>query len=513
VWLLTKKLSPYAPALLKSFGDGLTSVAAFEAMGSVGGISELLRLLPSSVHPNLVTDHIIGAGAWGASYALLATSLSDKISHGQGDESAALSVLGFIPDNNSLRTRIGSKASYAPPAVAPKPAYLPPPPPGVDVILVNEGRAQALRDRSKFLRNMWYAAAIAFDVTSEKPKAVTVLGMQLVLIRDAATGKVHCLQDACPHRGAPLSTGWTTRLPDGGTALVCGYHGWQFDGDGRLRAVPANSNNETLPQRPLIETFPVREQAGFVWLFYGDSALPEDVRPPVPSIPEFDERSGWVASYGEFTFSAPHQAVFENAIDFAHIHFLHSSSFGNKEAPQVRNMTATADAFGVHASFDIQNKPVNALWEFTRVPEVHIDAKALMPCTSVVGFTLARGISMITFVNTVPIDDTTSVNRFALVRNFATTPALGPLLWLADRIAVRAMHGIMNEDRGMVDTLRPELVTQEVNVRADLVQLEYRKLRAQWLSLGYGVDPPNVALRDSAAARASCAAGCQLPEA
>jgi len=40
------------------------------------------------------------------------------------------------------------------------------------------------------------------------------------------------------------------------------------------------------------------------------------------------------AVYGEMSFEAPHWPVFENAIDMAHIHYLHNDSFGNSDRPR-----------------------------------------------------------------------------------------------------------------------------------------------------------------------------------
>lgn len=37
--------------------------------------------------------------------------------------------------------------------------------------------------------------------------------------------------------------------------------------------------------------------------------------------------------YGEIEFDCGHWSVFENAIDMAHIHYLHDDSFGNKVHP------------------------------------------------------------------------------------------------------------------------------------------------------------------------------------
>jgi hypothetical protein len=47
---------------------------------------------------------------------------------------------------------------------------------------------------------------------------------------------------------------------------------------------------------------------------------------------------------------------------------------------------------------------------------------------------------MITFVNTVPIDENRCVNRFCLVRNFASWSGF-------DVFARRAMNKILNEDK------------------------------------------------------------------
>jgi phenylpropionate dioxygenase-like ring-hydroxylating dioxygenase large terminal subunit len=43
--------------------------------------------------------------------------------------------------------------------------------------------------------------------------------------------------------------------------------------------------------------------------------------------------------------------VFENAIDMAHIHYLHNDSFGNSEKPRILDMQTHRDTFHVEASF------------------------------------------------------------------------------------------------------------------------------------------------------------------
>ncbi len=83
---------------------------------------------------------------------------------------------------------------------------------------------------------------------------------------------------------------------------------------------------------------------------------------------------------------------------------------------------------------------VNKLWEWTRVPHVPVELKAFLPMTGAVRITLGHGVQMITFVNTVPIDEHTSINRFCLIRNFAIDPAM-------DLFVRENMMTILTEDK------------------------------------------------------------------
>jgi hypothetical protein len=127
------------------------------------------------------------------------------------------------------------------------------------------------------------------------------------------------------------------------------------------------------------------------------------------------------------------------------------------------------------------------------VKEVQITARAMLPSSSVIAFTLGNGLSFSTFVNTVPINANRTVNRFALIRNLEvpgapwTNKVFNMAAW--DKLAHDAMIKILSEDKVMVEQLRPDLLQREVNVKADGVQTAYRKLRQSWVDLGYGTLP------------------------
>jgi phenylpropionate dioxygenase-like ring-hydroxylating dioxygenase large terminal subunit len=74
----------------------------------------------------------------------------------------------------------------------------------------------------------WWYVACRSTALRRRPLARRLLGMPLVLFRDAG-GQPAALLDRCPHRNLPLSLG---RVLASGR-LECAYHGWQLDASGR----------------------------------------------------------------------------------------------------------------------------------------------------------------------------------------------------------------------------------------------------------------------------------------
>jgi nitrite reductase/ring-hydroxylating ferredoxin subunit len=85
---------------------------------------------------------------------------------------------------------------------------------------------------------------------------LTVNGEPIVLLRDLS-GDVRALSAVCQHRGHPIFDGVAEVKTDTGCLvkghrMVCPYHNWQYELDGRLVAAP--SMTETVPVRRLRET-------------------------------------------------------------------------------------------------------------------------------------------------------------------------------------------------------------------------------------------------------------------
>ncbi|MDB5101739.1 MAG: iron-sulfur cluster-binding protein Rieske family [Cyanobacteria bacterium RYN_339] len=156
----------------------------------------------------------------------------------------------------------------------------------------------------------WYVACRA-DELARKPLARTLLGVPLVLFRDAA-GRATALVDRCPHRNAPLSAG---RLEAG--VLRCPYHGWAFDGAGACVEVPGLCEQQANPARAAT-AHPVLEQDGLVWV-WGVAGVAAG--PPPYRVPDLTAPNAY--AFGIDTRATLANAA-ENYLDSAHTAYVHA---------------------------------------------------------------------------------------------------------------------------------------------------------------------------------------------
>ncbi len=104
----------------------------------------------------------------------------------------------------------------------------------------------------------WCAVALSADLEPGMPAGTRLDGSELVVWRDQA-GQAHVWEDRCPHRGMRLSFGFVR-----GDRLACLYHGWQFDGAGRCRLIPAHPAL-VVPSTIHATTHDCIERHGMIW--------------------------------------------------------------------------------------------------------------------------------------------------------------------------------------------------------------------------------------------------------
>ncbi len=155
----------------------------------------------------------------------------------------------------------------------------------------------------------WYAVE---QVHRVKPGAVVevVFWKRSIALYRGADGSFHALDNVCAHRQIKLSLGKVQ-----GCRLVCAYHGWQYDENGRRADIPHDHSGGALP-KPVVRSYPVQVRYGLVWLFPGEPERAQQRH--IPEIPELEGSARWACVPLSFTWSAHHSMVIDNVSDFTH---------------------------------------------------------------------------------------------------------------------------------------------------------------------------------------------------
>src|SRR5438874_10167464 len=80
----------------------------------------------------------------------------------------------------------------------------------------------------------WFQIAWADELGPGQVRPLRYFGRDLVLFR-TTSGSYRVLDAHCQHMGAHLGHGGTVEAE----CIVCPYHGWSWDGDGRNTMVPS----------------------------------------------------------------------------------------------------------------------------------------------------------------------------------------------------------------------------------------------------------------------------------
>jgi phenylpropionate dioxygenase-like ring-hydroxylating dioxygenase large terminal subunit len=269
--------------------------------------------------------------------------------------------------------------------------------------------------------------------------------------------------------------------------IRCPYHGWKYQADGQCIEIPSNASQTPIPKRANINSYPVQEKYGFIWLFYGD--LPEKERPSIPPLPEYAHPT-MHPIYLEYEMVAHYTRVIENALDPAHLYAVHADSFGAGFAqdPRVEDYVVQDENWGISAKITYKNytQPKNGIFKsFFRPARTQLNAKTTfyLPNITKIESDFGRG-KMINYAVHIPVDENTTISKRIQFRNFFTYS------W-ADRLFIKFHHKVGLEDRIVTESQYPKLIpdtlSTEVHVPADALTLAYRKLRQKYLMMGWGL--------------------------
>jgi 5,5'-dehydrodivanillate O-demethylase len=170
-----------------------------------------------------------------------------------------------------------------------------------------------------------------------KPKAVRLLGQDLVLYRDLS-GTLGLMDLQCPHRLSSLEYG---RVREHG--LACAYHGWTFDEAGKCLAMPGEPRDSSFKDRVTHKAYPVQEMGGLIWAYLGEGEA--------PSLPAIDvvARQDGIRVVENFCLWPSHWLqIVENSVDQVHTGILHGEDSARADVwSQIPEVDWHADADGI----------------------------------------------------------------------------------------------------------------------------------------------------------------------
>ena len=149
--------------------------------------------------------------------------------------------------------------------------------------------------------------------------ARTAAGVPLIAVRDR-DGVARVFRNACRHRGMALAEGAGCKR-----VLVCPYHAWTYELDGRLRGVPHQDGFPGLDKRShgLVPVASLEDQ-GLVWVTQ-DGAAP--AKSPWAELDGLVTPAQRLAGTSETDVAANWKIVAEGFLEGYHLQSLHADTF------------------------------------------------------------------------------------------------------------------------------------------------------------------------------------------
>jgi phenylpropionate dioxygenase-like ring-hydroxylating dioxygenase large terminal subunit len=332
--------------------------------------------------------------------------------------------------------------------------------------------------------NFWYPVAASDEVTNDAPLRVRILSLDFAVFRDTA-GNPHVLSDTCIHRGGALGTGKVV-----GDCVQCPYHGWQYSGAGQCTLIPSFGQGDTPPARAKVDSYPVQEKYGILFAFLGD--LPEQERPPLWDIEEYDQDDWRANILNVFEVDYYYERSIENGLDPAHNEFVHPKQgtpgmlldfnktpieidlIGEYGSGFMMPFSQIAPAGGILAETNMYNA------ETVRAGSGHQGPNAMVTWLH---FSEANKFHQYFFE--APIDENRTRIFFVNMRHFMMEPE-------HDQKIVDINMAIAQEDIDVLVNLNPvrtpENLTQELLVPSDKPAVKYREFLQEWENRGWRID-------------------------
>ncbi|WP_248925854.1 aromatic ring-hydroxylating oxygenase subunit alpha [Paenibacillus hamazuiensis] len=309
--------------------------------------------------------------------------------------------------------------------------------------------------RDPVLTHEWHGVYKADDL-KDKPVQVNIMGELIVLFR--TKNGVHAFKDLCVHRGSALSLGTVEN-----DTIVCPYHGWSYDSEGKCVCIPSQSKDKKIPDRAKALPYSCREDYGLIWVNIGEPSS-------FPMFHEYDDSNFRSTVSGPYTVQAAAPRIIENFLDFAHLMWVHNGILGEKEFSEIPAYKVNETEHGLETE-EVKIYQANAQWG-GEATSIYVKS-ALRPTTAKLRKTNAdSGDVVAILINTVPIKPNLTLVHMVTSRDFSKDEA-------TDRAFLENNALVFGQDVAILENQKPEELPldlqAELNHPSDQMSISYRR--------------------------------------
>lgn len=309
------------------------------------------------------------------------------------------------------------------------------------------------------LADYWHPVAYAHEVT-DKPLPVKLLGEDIVVCRLGDT--ISAFSDLCIHRGTPISMGW---IENG--EIVCAYHGWSYNADGRCTRIPSIPPEHPIPKKACLTRYRAAERYGVVWV-----SQSENPRAPIPEYPAYEDENYHVIIRDSGIWECGAGRAIENFIDLGHFSWIHEGILGDREHTLTPEMIIERHGEVLHFHCDCHPDRIH--------PMPHRRVYRLARPFSIYNWKEEPGDreEVLVFLCTPHTEDSCTW-FFMIARNYDPDTDQGEGEGQENLYKL-----ILDQDQAIVERQRPEALPldlrEELHVKGpDAIALEYRKFIAE----------------------------------
>src|SRR5918996_1407497 len=213
----------------------------------------------------------------------------------------------------------------------------------------------------------WLVLGHESQVKSPGDYFTTRMGREPVVVVRNDDGRVGVLVNRCAHRGSMVCAEGRGSVE----RFVCPYHGWSYDREGTLRAVPFESGYDKARLPKGLKAVPrVRAYRGFIFASLAESgaSLEEFLGPAKASLDDFVDRApgGELEVAGGVFKHAYHgnwKLMLENHLDGAHPAWVHASSVAVARGAPEPGKHGEEHYYDIAVRQMRQNGAPDAVWE------------------------------------------------------------------------------------------------------------------------------------------------------